>query len=690
MIPSTSTNLRNRVKKLYLPKTKALYPLFELISNSIHAIQENEEQLKKNNAKGEIRIELIRIGNEEAINQANDLDIYPVHSFVVTDNGIGLNKSNFTSFTEFDSEKKAEIGGKGVGRLVCLKAFRLLNIRSVYQENGHFRERSFKYKRTKEGFEDYSDDVKSTGKYSETRIELFEFENYYQKHAPTSMLEIARQILAHFQLYFIQGIEPEIILIDQINNTINLTRLFRDEFVREILFQDFTVANQKFKVFISKSFKARSHRIHYCAHQRSVKDEGLSKYIVDLKNKVKEDKEAQGYYFQVFIVGDFLDQNVNESRAGFNFSTGEDAGDVGEIEVEDITLNKIRKESINAIEALLSDLLTDIRKEKLDTYYPIIEEEYPNYHSVIHYNGDEVSKLPPGLNRDELDLKLYEIESQWRVRVKREGIRLIDEKSDITELEDYKELYSKFLTEFNEIGQADLARYIVHRRSVIDLLQRLIRLNEAQKFANEDIVHSLFFPIRESRNSVSLEKQNLWLIDERLTFNTLLASDKLFKQVDELESDSAMRMDIVVRQGEVFENAALFAEEKIPFESFTIVEFKRPERDDYKHGDRKKDPVKQVRTYVEEIITGEAKVHGKKVNATNTTPFYCYIIADITDSLQYILDYENFDPTPDGMGYFKFYDTKKSKAYIEVVPFEKIIKDAKQRNKILFDKLKLS
>ena len=33
-MPKNSTNVRNRVNKLHLPKTKPLYPLFEVISNS--------------------------------------------------------------------------------------------------------------------------------------------------------------------------------------------------------------------------------------------------------------------------------------------------------------------------------------------------------------------------------------------------------------------------------------------------------------------------------------------------------------------------------------------------------------------------------------------------------------------------------------------------------------------------------
>ncbi len=53
MIPLSSTNLKNRVNKLYLPKTKPLHALFEVISNSIHAINEKKEKIDKN-FKGKI------------------------------------------------------------------------------------------------------------------------------------------------------------------------------------------------------------------------------------------------------------------------------------------------------------------------------------------------------------------------------------------------------------------------------------------------------------------------------------------------------------------------------------------------------------------------------------------------------------------------------------------------------------
>lgn len=685
MFPHSSTNLRNRVNKLYLPKTKSLYPLFEIISNSIHAIQERKKELNKD-FKGKIIITAIRNGDLETLKQISNIEEYPINSFKIIDNGIGLNEDNIKSFAEFDSEKKAEIGGKGVGRLICLKAFEKIIIESIYLEDRVYKLRKFHYRKSKEGFDKYEDDIITSKKSTGTSATLSIYESKYEKQVPRQILEIGRQIITHFQLYFIQKIEPEIIIMNQDEVEINLTSLFNREFQKEILEKPFEISNQEFKIFISKSYKAQSHKIHYCAHERTVRDEGLSKYLEDLKFKIENEGE-EGFYFQVFVVGDFLNKNVNEARTSFNFSLEEDNE---ELDFEEITLSKIRKGAVNCVEELLSDFLQKVRKEKLDKYFPIIEEEFPNYSGVINYNMEKVKKLPVGLSKHELDLKLYEIESEWRIKVKAEGIELIDKKKDITELQEYKEHYAKFLTEFNEIGQSDLARYIVHRRAVIDLLDKLIELNQSDRFENEDLVHSLFFPIRETGNSILTEKQNLWLLDERLTYNSLLASDKLFKQIEPLNSDSSKRMDLMIKKEEVFENATLYSEDKYPFESFTIVEFKKPERDNYVHGIYKDDPIKQVRTYIEEIINGNEKIKGKRIDANIRTPFYCYVVADITPTLINILDFESFDPTPDGLGYFRFYETKTSRAYIEVLPFKKIIRDAKQRNKILFDKLKLS
>ncbi|MCD7908379.1 MAG: hypothetical protein LUH04_11995 [Clostridium sp.] len=657
-----------------------------MISNGIHAIWEKQAICPEHT--GEIYVDIIRQGREETLFSLKNIDSYPIHSFKVTDNGIGLNDDNMKSFSEFNSDKKAEIGGKGVGRLVCLKAFNKLVYESVYCENREYSIRTFEYKKTKEGFEHYTEEVLDTEAPTGTSVILYNYEEVYQKNIPFDMVEIARQIILHFQLYYVQGIQPTIIVRNQNRLEVNLTDLYRREFQKEILQKTFSLGNHEFTVFISRSYQAKSHKIHYCAHQRTVKEEGTASYLEDLRLRIEDKDNKEGYYFQIFVVGEYLDKNVNESRTNFEFENE----DMDFFESEGITLARIRKQVLQCIEELLSDFFKQARTQKLEEYYSIVEREFPNYHSVIHYNKEKVEKLPVGLTESELDLKLYEIENEWRLEVKKEGKEILDKKKDITSMREYKEMYEKYLTQFNDIGQADLARYVIHRRSVIHLLERLIEINDDDKFSDEDLIHSLFFPIRETKDTVLTDKQNLWLLDERLTFNSLLASDKRCRQVEKLESDTLNRIDLLVRQQDVFEQATLFSEDRYPFESFTIVEFKKPNRDDYSHGDEKRDPVKQVRKYIKDILAGKIKKNGRPIQASENIPFYCYIVADITHTLEEIIKEEGFTIMPDGQGYFKFYDKSSYAymAYIEIVPFMKVIKNAKERNKVLFDKLKLS
>ena len=688
IMPKTSTNVRNRVNKLHLPKTKSLFPLYEVISNSIHAIDEAKEKgIIKGN--GEIKINILRIGKDKVFKEISNTDDYPIDSFEIIDNGIGLNEDNYNSFQEFDSEYKLEIGGKGIGRLVCLKAFSKLVIKSNYLDKSIYKTRSFELKKTVEGYSNYKEDL-SIDKETGTNVILKSYESPYKENVPKSITEVSREIIKHFQLYFIQDKQPNIIIKNQDETFISLTTVFNNEFKSKILSDIFTIADEDFNVYISKSYSAQSHKVNYCANERTVKSEGLAKHLVDLKYSILDSKRNENFYYQVFVVSDLLDDSVNDARTSFNFPDKSDNEDDVQSELtEEVTLSKIRRNTIVCIEKLLLETLSVIRTEKVERYKPIIDNKYPNYANLFKYKKEKIERLPVGLNENELDIRLYEIEAEWRKDIKQEGTDLLEKKKDITELKDYKKLYEKYVSNLNEVGKSDLARYVVHRRSVIDLLERLIELNDNEKFENEDIVHSLFFPIRETGNSIFSEKQNLWLLDERLTFNKFLASDKLFKQIDDLGSDSKERMDLIIKKEEVFDKAVLFSENRIPFQSFTIVEFKRPERNDYVYGDPKKDPIAQVRRYIRETIDGETKKKGKAIQASLNTPFYCYIIADITSTLKYVLEEESFINTPDGLGYFRVYDTNNYKAYIEVLPFNKVLKDSKERNKVLFERLNL-
>jgi len=64
-----------------------------------------------------------------------------------------------------------------------------------------------------------------------------------------------------------------------------------------------------------------------------------------------------------------------------------------------------------------------------------------------------------------------------------------------------------------------------------------------------------------------------------------------------------------------------------------------------------------------------------------------YIICDKTTRLDDIAVKNNYKSTPDGLGYFYFHDVYN--AYIEIIPYDKLLDDAMKRNRVLFDKLKI-
>ena len=63
--------------------------------------------------------------------------------------------------------------------------------------------------------------------------------------------------------------------------------------------------------------------------------------------------------------------------------------------------------------------------------------------------------------------------------------------------------------EENDLGKAALARYVVHRRTILEMLESALKLQESGTYAREDFVHQLIYPMRKTSEDVEFEKQNL-------------------------------------------------------------------------------------------------------------------------------------------------------------------------------------
>jgi hypothetical protein len=98
-------------------------------------------------------------------------------------------------------------------------------------------------------------------------------------------------------------------------------------------------------------------------------------------------------------------------------------------------------------------------------------------------------------------------------------------------------------------------------------------------------------------------------------------------------------------------------------------------------------PLEQVLDYMAEIREkGQVKnLRGRPVTISGDCPFYATILCDITPRIQRFCLLGDYGRTPDGLGYYSYHAGLR--AYIEVVSYEKMLLDAKKRNRAFFDKL---
>ncbi len=669
-----TTNISGKVRNTRLPKSKALWPLFEVISNSIHAIEE------KGNPDGKIDITVIRNGKPEILLEQPQIDVYPINSFIVEDNGVGFTKENYKSFLTAESEYKIAKGAKGIGRFVCLKAFKAVIVKSFYQDEGQKKIRSFEFKNLGNGIHKYKNEeteIEETG----TTVKLHEYRDDFQNYCPLTLVELAQRIVEHFLIYFLLDKVPEITLYEISRESLNVRQLYKDEIKTTIESKDFKIKLEEFQLHALKlySSRVRNHTLHYCANEREVSSESIEKHIHDLGKRLK-DEQGEIFSYQIYITSDYLDRNVDTERTGFDIPKGD------EIVFNDVVVTKkdLTEGVVFQIEEVLSDILSQIRESKFEKYRDHILDQAPEYKPLLKHKPEAINGIVPGLKGTRLDIELMKAQTQLDVEVKELGEEILTNKDDITNLEEYKEKYEDFIEKFNDLGKSKLAKYIVHRKAVIELLDEFIGERENGEFMKEDAIHSIFFPIKTESDQISFDKQNLWLIDERLAYHEYLASDKSFKQNKVVANESSDRADLLI-----FNNSFAFVEDDAPHQSFVIVEFKRPERADYSDRDEKKNPIDQVVSYIRTIRESKAvDRRGKEIEVNKErTPFYAYIICDFNSSLKQILENRNYKQTPDGMGHFYFHESYN--AYIEVISYNKLLKDAKKKNRILFEKLGL-
>ena len=625
-----SENLVNRVRKLTKPSTaaQAMQPFLEAVSNAMMAIDDRHEAFGKTQL-GHVKIDIEGVGGDDV-------------NINVRDNGIGLETDRYDAFCEIDTDFKSQRGGKGVGRLYWLDAFKNIEVKSRFRNGDGYSQRAFRFLlRREEQIEDLSPDFDEFGPNETGTIVYLSGlkQGPYVSEFPKQPKKIKDYVAAEFIADFLAGSSSHVTLSVTSKTENTISAKFPVDVVDLVVEgpedlsapADEDVPDLKIEGYLcekkaSQGLEGR-HQLHLLGNKRTVETRNIDSLvgIGALKSGDHDDLAMH------LVVGsEYLDDRVAESRTSFTVPASE--------------LDDIVKASVNqAREKLIADQLRAFDNERRLSFEAFLSEQ------PIFGLGDSeeiFASLPVGAKSHEdfvakLALPRYRKERDREQRLTTIVQSLV---SGDAVPEDFERIVLEAAKDVQESERSSLAHHAARRRVVLDLMNQLIRrLRGAigdDKYHLESTLHSLIVPMRINSNDPSKAEHtahDLWLLDERLAFASGFASDAPLKQVIK-DDDSEIRPDILLWDhlyclAPVGQQGGIEGVDDLePITQVFIVEFKHPGRSGYAAGES---VTRQITQYVDRIKAGKIEGFGRRdVSVSDDCRFYGMVVADFRGGLK--------------------------------------------------------
>lgn len=681
---SIGVDLAGRLRNTSLPYNQGMSPLFEAVVNSIHSI----EEAKLSPDEGKIILEILRddqlilpssYKGQGKLGSGNHRDI---KGFKIVDNGIGFTEANMESFHTLDSQYKADKGCRGVGRLLWLKAFKKVNVESIYKENdGKFKSRAFTFSAAKGVGDKKNSDLSAKIKRS-TSISLDGFEDRYRKESPKTAKAIATSLFEHCLWYFVrEGGAPRMLIKDN-EEQIDLAVVYDEHMQSSASTETVSIKNETFELTHIK-LKAKSpfsHVVAFCAANRLVMEENIAGKIPGLYGKLGS--AGSEFVYRCYVGSSFLDDAVRPERTGFNILENSPGA---LLEKTEISLSDVRDAVVAKASDYLADYLEENKTKSRERVESFVSNKAPRYRPILAKIPEKEILIDPNMSDKDLDIVLHKQLAEIERKLLADGHDVMNP-NEGEDVNDYKKRLNEYLETAEDIKKSDLANYVSHRKVILDLFESALKRGDDGKYSREDIIHKLIMPMGKDSNEIKPNSCNLWLLDERLAFHHYLASDKSLSSMPIINSKETSKPDICALN--LYDNPLLVSEgEKMPLASIVVVEIKRPMRNDAGEGETK-DPIEQALGYLEKIRQGLAETYkGRPIPKLENIPGYCYIVCDITSSIKKRCKVHDLRLTKEGLGYFGYKESYS--AYIEVMSFDMLVNVAKERNRAFFDKLGL-
>lgn len=663
-------DVAGRVRNTQLAKRNAMLPVYEAVVNSIQAIDER-------GGAGQVFLHIERTPPQIDQETGDIIFLGKVSGFTVEDNGAGFHEESFRAFCTADTTRKAASGGRGLGRFLWLKAFDEVSVTSSFFEDGQWHQREFRFAMVDDGvLHDTLTEAPSPT--YRTLVSLARMKQPYVDAVPQTAAAVARRLLEHCFLFFVLGAAPRIVVRDaQASTEVDLGDLYQEEVLKNAASTSVNVDRNTVEIrhlFVAPTFQGE-HALHFCANKRLVFSEKLATHSSHLRKPLRSDGDSPTYY-AAFVTSPYLDSVVTPDRTDFFDRKDLLSGS------EDDTWGRVRDAAIAEALRTLQPHISPLQEKAATRISAYVSKAAPHYRYAVARRPEAIKHLGAELTDRELDLELYKIDHALQVELKEDAHRLLESMDKAETLADVQAQFAKFLEEWNEAKIADLARYVVHRREVLEMFKRALSRRTTGGYELEAMVHGIVMPTKRTSDDVPYADQNLWLIDERLAFHRFLASDRPIASMPLVDSNSKDRPDIVV-----FENPAAFGEGggSGVGSSLTVVEFKRPGRDDYEDGET---IVHQVWRYIDQIRKrSRFDEAGRPLVLPDSAPAFAYVLCDLTERVRAQCVREQMTEMADQRGFFNFHPAYR--VFTWVLSFDKVVDEAFQRNAAFFDRLNL-
>jgi hypothetical protein len=664
----SNVNVRRLVENIR-SGTNIYTPLVELVVNAIQAIDQ------KGVRNGLIQIEILRSGQADIIDRLEDID-----GFIVKDNGVGFTKSNRDSFDTLYTEQKIADGGKGFGRFTCLKYFNQVKVASTFADGDALHDRTFRMGLDKDIIVD--EKTAASGKRETgTAVEISGIKSV--KFPDKRLDTVSRVIVERLLPYFVDKDRacPRIVIREatEPSGGVSLNDYLGKESSQIVEMRveqgTFTLtaseAAKDFQVRVFKFYAPRSakSKVSLVAHRREVTDNPLQTYIPEFAEEFYEAgpdqdlSKGRNFVVKSYVFSDYLNDNVSLERGEFRFQTDNDL-------LSGISQSEIEQKAAEIAQSVLGSEITERKRRKQARIADYVSADAPWHRTLANEVDFDALPMRPSNQDIELHLqkKKYEKEIQTRSQV---AALLKSENPD-----ELGEKIIQLMDSISDTSKNDLIHYVSMRKCVLDLFSKSLEIDADGKHKSEGDVHDIIMRRKKDSEDLDYDAHNLWMLDERLNFSSYVSSDK------PLNRPNGDRTDITI-----YNRRVAFRGENEASNPITIFEFKKPQRDNFADPSSKEDPIQQIVRYVNQIRDGKFKTPaGRDIIVNGTTPFYGYVVCDLTAKVRKWLEFEkDFTPMPDGLGWFRWFGNNS--LYMEVLSWTKLLRDAEMRNKIFFNKL---